>query len=220
MDNLLEELGNREKEINEYLKLLAFIDGTELTRMDGRQFDVNTLLTKTLKGVVFLLLYNLIESTMREAISFIHDSILSNRVTYEDLRLELKKELWKRAKNNNLKTDDLVDGTSGGISANLHQVTYDSKKIFSGNVVRDEIKKLARIYGFSESTEYSKTGGGNQLEQIKENRNDLAHGNKTFSEVGSGNTVADLKSLSDKVIHYIYEIIDNIDYCVEHKKYR
>jgi hypothetical protein len=221
MDDLLEDLSKREKEIEEYFKLLKFIDGSILSRGDGKQFEVSNLLIKTLKGAVFLILYNLVESSMREAISLIHDSISSTRGRYEDLRMGLQKELWRRAKNSRININDLISGTSKEISLNIHSATFDAKNLFSGNITREEIKKLARIYGFKEkSLDSKKTGSGDQLEEIKNNRNDLAHGNKTFSDVGSGNSIADLKLLSDRVVHYIYEIVDNVWECVENKQYQ
>ncbi len=69
MEDLLDDLSKREKEIEEYFKLIKFVNGQILSNNNGQQFEVNPLLIKTLKGAVFLLLYNLIESTMREAIS-------------------------------------------------------------------------------------------------------------------------------------------------------
>ncbi len=220
MDDLLDDLGNREKEIEEYFKLINFVEGETLSNSNGEQFDVSPLLIKTLKGTVFLLLYNLIESTMREAISAIHDSISSSNQGYDDVRTELQKELWRRARNNNITLDDIVSETAGGVSINFHIATFNAKNLFSGNITRAEIKKIAKIYGFTERTDARKTAKGERLEEVKNNRNDLAHGNKTFSGVGSVNTISELEDLYSTIIHYIYEIVDNIMDCVDNKKYQ
>lgn len=221
MDVLLEELEARENEIGEYLRLLEFIEGgTEITRDDGQIFAVDVLLIKTLKGVIFMLLYNLIESTMREAISTIHSSISADHCGYENIRTELQKEVWRRAKTNNIPLEDLISDTSYDISKNLHTATYKPEKLFSGNVARDEIRRLASVYGFSESTNFSTTGHGRNLTEIKDNRNDLAHGNKTFAEIGSTNSLTDVQKHTEKVIEYLYAIVDNIIDCVDNKLYQ
>lgn len=220
MDDLLDDLGEREKEIEEYFKLIKFVEGETLSNRSGDQFNVSPLLIKTLKGAVFLLLYNLIESTMREAVSAIHDSISSSSHGYDDVRAELQKELWRRARNNNITLDDIVSDTSRGVSLNFHIATFNAKNLFSGNITREEIKKIAKIYGFRERTDARKTAKGERLEEVKNNRNDLAHGNKTFSGVGSVNTISELEELYSTTIHYIYEIVDNIMECVDNKQYQ
>jgi hypothetical protein len=220
MEDLLDDLGKREKEIYEYFKLLKFVDGGVLSNQEGDSFEVNPLLVKTLKGAVFLLLYNLIESTMREAISAIHDSISSSSHGYDDIRIELQKELWRRARLNSIDLDDIVSNTSGGVSLGFHSATFSSKNLFSGNITRAEIKKMATIYGFKERTDARKTAKGERLEEVKNNRNDLAHGNKTFSQVGAVNTISELETLASTTIHYIYEIVDNIMEYVENKQYQ
>lgn len=220
MDDLLDDLTKREEEIEEYFKLIHFVNGEVISNGSGEQFEVNPLLIKTLKGAVFLLIYNLIESTMREAVSSIHDSISSSNLGYDDIRVSLQKELWKRAKNNNITLDDIVSGTSSGVSLGFHNATFRPKNLFSGNITREEIKKIAKIYGFSERTDARKTAKGERLEEVKNNRNDLAHGNKTFSEVGAANTISELEVLYNTVIHYIYEIVDNIMECVDKKQYQ
>jgi len=62
---------------------------------------------------------------------------------------------------------------------------------------------LQKIYGFTERTDARKTAKGERLEEVKNNRNDLAHGNKTFSGVGSVNTISELEDLYSTIIHYI-----------------
>lgn len=220
MEDLLDDLSEREREIDEYFKLIKFVNDQTLSNSNGQQFEVNPLLIKTLKGAVFLLLYNLIESTMREAISAIHDSISSSNHGYDDIRVELQKELWKRARNNNITLDDIVCETSSGVSLGFHKATFNPKNLFSGNITRDEIKKIAKVYGFSERTDARKTAKGERLVEIKNNRNDLAHGNKTFSQVGAVNTITELEELTSTVIHYIYEIVDNIMDYVDNRNYR
>ncbi|MEJ2066302.1 MAG: MAE_28990/MAE_18760 family HEPN-like nuclease, partial [Reinekea sp.] len=116
MNNLNNDLSSRENEIEEYFELIKLIEGGELFNRNNEKIEISSSLMKTLKGAVFLLLYNLVESTMREAISSIHDSIASSGCGYDDIRSELKEELWRRAIKGNIGIKGMVSRTSGGIS--------------------------------------------------------------------------------------------------------
>ena len=50
-------------------------------------------------------------------------------------------------------------------------------------------------------------------------RNDLAHGNKSFSEVGRLVSISDLLKIKDEVIEYIGQILRNIELYLNSKEY-
>jgi hypothetical protein len=219
VDQIIEDLDVREKEINEYLELIEFLDNSRTIHNNQDEFTITPLLIKTVKGSIYLLLYSLVESTMREAVIAIHDEITSSNTRFDSLRDELQTKILNRAKRDGISVTTLISGISGNISLNLHKITLDKKNIFSGNIDREEIKKTADIYGFSSSVDFATTGHGEQLLKVKNNRNNLAHGNKTFSGVGGENSIEELKKFSGKVICYMYEIIDNILDSLEDKLY-
>jgi hypothetical protein len=64
--------------------------------------------------------------------------------------------------------------------------------LFSGNIDAREIRETAKSYGFSDKTDGMKTQNGNDLLKIKTNRNDLAHGDKSFSDVGKDASAEEL----------------------------
>jgi hypothetical protein len=220
MDFLLQDLNNRKREIEEYLKLITFLDSSKkITNQDGNNFKTTSLLVKTIKGSIYLLLYNLVESTMREAIVAIHDDITASNSAFDDLRQELQKKIILRAKQDGIAVEALQMSLSDDISINFHRATLRKKTLFSGNIDREKIKAVAQTYGFSHDTTYSLTSHGEQLDTVKQHRNDLAHGNKTFSGIGSEKSAQELQVFSEKVIAYIYAIFDNISDSLEHKKY-
>jgi hypothetical protein len=220
MDFIIQDLNDRKIEINEYLKLIEFLDGNDfIIGNDSENFRVTSLLKKTIKGSVYLILYSLVESTMRDAVIAIHENITISSSTFDDLREELQCKILSRAKREKISIPILIDGARDDISLNIHQATLNSKDLFSGNVNRDEIKEVARTYGFSSSTDYSSTGHGAQLNVVKKNRNDLSHGNKTFSGVGGEISIEELRVFSNKVISYMEEISDNIVDSLEQKLY-
>jgi len=220
MQNLLADLDDRKSELEGYLNLIQFLDSsTVITNEKNTKFHVNNHLLKTSKGTVYIILYNLIESTMREAVVKIHEKISVAGVSFDKLRLELQKKIIQRAKKNNTPLLEMLNQLGGNISLNIHNAALKKEDLFSGNIDRKEIKTVASIYGFNDITDYQKTKNGMHLDSIKENRNDLAHGNKTFSDVGSNKNVSELKELCDEVISFMYEIFDNMIDSVESKKY-
>ncbi len=220
MDFLLEDLDSRKRELKEYLSLIEFLDSsTEIKDEKRNNFEPTPLLKKTIKGTIYLILYNLVESTFRATILAIHDEIKSSNSRFEDLRNELQEKILLRTKKDDISIKDLQRDLSINVSLNFHTATLNSKSLFSGNIDRDKIKSIAKIYGFSHETEYSETSHGEQLDVVKRHRNDLAHGNKTFENVGSEKTTQELQEFTDKVLAYVYAISDNVSDYLEQKNY-
>ncbi|HFF8549482.1 TPA: MAE_28990/MAE_18760 family HEPN-like nuclease [Kluyvera cryocrescens] len=215
MDSFREDFDTRSGEILAYLDLLKFIEnaGAELLSSDDyeNKFTVTAESRKTLKGTVYILLYNLIESTMREAICFIHETIYDRNIQFDNLKKNLKSEILKRLKNESVSIDNFVSGLTKGISCGISYGTFNKKKLFSGNIDREEIKEKALVYGFSTSSDYIHTKHGEKLSTVKQHRNDLAHGNVSFSEIGKNVSYQDLENVSLEVIAYLDAIATNIE---------
>ena len=81
------------------------------------------------------------------------------------------------------------------------------------------ITETARNYGFSFDTDYSKTKHGKHLEDIMYHRNDLAHGNKSFAEVGQKVSIKDLLKVKEEVIEYLQQILQNIQDYLDKQEY-
>ncbi|WP_253825412.1 MAE_28990/MAE_18760 family HEPN-like nuclease, partial [Salmonella enterica] len=124
--------------------------GAELISFDDKEhkFSITAQSRKTLKGAVYILLYNLIESTMREAICLIHETIYDRNVEFDKLRKNIRSEILKRLKNESVNIESLVNRLTKGISCGISYGTFNKKKIFSGNIDREEIKEKSKIYGF------------------------------------------------------------------------
>ena len=91
--------------------------------------------------------------------------------------------------------------------------------MFSGNVDSRKIKDIADLYGFSYETDPLKTQNGNDLLRIKNNRNDLAHGFKSFEEVGRSTNTEELLEIKDRVINYLQGIVENIEEYILKQEY-
>ncbi|NES23426.1 MAG: hypothetical protein F6K41_32040 [Symploca sp. SIO3E6] len=219
---LFQDFKERTKEVNKYFIFLKSLEqGTTKLIMEGkngatkiRQIDPE--LEKTLKASGFLLLYNLVEATMRDAIEAIFEELRSKGVSFDHIRPELRKIVLKNLARRN---PDKVLMEITAISLDIITAGFDKGEIFSGNIDGREIRKTAEMYGFSSNTDYAQTGNGQDLLTVKTNRNDLAHGVKSFAEVGRTQTMGDLLRIKKKVVKYLRQILQNIETYIANQDY-
>ena len=223
MQTVILDFNTRVQEVNEYFSFLEglYNETIKLTLSENIDEEKNKLidydlLTKMLKANSFLLLYNLIESSMRNAVEAIFDELKGKKVSFNAVRVEIKKVVLENFKN---RSPNNIHSQIKDISLDIITAGFDSKKLFSGNIDRDEITKTARKYGFSFDTDYTKTKHGENLYDIMEKRNDLAHGNKSFSEIGKSISIGDLLKIKNEVIEYIGQILKNIEIYLNNKEY-
>jgi MAE_28990/MAE_18760-like HEPN len=96
---------------------------------------------------------------------------------------------------------------------------FEREELFSGNVDARLIKEIADKYGFSYQTDFAKTKNGQNLVAIKSNRNDLAHGIKSFEEVGRDKTIKQLLEIKEEVVEYLTQILENIRDYLDNEEY-
>jgi hypothetical protein len=63
------------------------------------------------------------------------------------------------------------------------------------------------------------TRGGERLLTVKSNRNDLGHGDKSFSEVGREHDVRDLMVIKEEVFKYLSDILANVERYISERQY-
>jgi len=222
MQTVILDFNTRVEEVNKYFHFLKELTAknTKLTVLEenGNQTikPIDPKLVITLKANGFLLLYNLVESTMRNAIEAIFEELKSRRVSFDSVRIEVKKIVLYNFKN---RSPDDVHSRITDISTDIIKAGFNRRKLFSGNVNRDKIAKTAREYGFSCHTDYTKTKHGENLDAVMEKRNDLAHGNKSFASVGRTVTIGDIVQIKDEVVEYLRQILINIENYLDNQEY-
>jgi len=201
-----------------FLEKVASDDATlNFTDKSGKPCSeaVDKDVLKTVKATGFLLLYNLVESTMTNAISAIFDELKEKKVTFDMVREELKKIAFKNLRNG--RAD--VHGFINDVSVDILTAAFDRKALFSGNLDARKIRETASQYGFSADTNQQLTRGGVELLTIKTNRNDLGHGDKSFSEVGREHDAGELVKIKGETIAYLSEILTNVEHYIREKHY-
>lgn len=187
---------------------------------------VSLELSHTLKANGFLLLYNLVEATMCNAIDEIHDTI-GNLTTLgaDDLNETLSKTAIRSFRNGAMQ---ITNHCANPISQSIllywlghHQksVKDNQNPLFSGNVDARKIREVAEKYGFSHNTNSANTQDGRRLLLVKTKRNDLAHGHSAFKECGRDIPLSDLMEIKAEVLYYLDEILTNIESYMNNKKF-
>lgn len=212
----IDEFDERARDVSDYLYFLRDLEqGKILLSKEGVISKIDSELDKSLKATGFLLLYNLVESTMRNAIQSIFDEISGRGIHFDQLRLDIKKIILQNVKKKDV---DKVLQEITFVSLDMIKYGFNRDDLFSGNVDAREIKETAKKYGFSATTDKD-TRDGIDLVSIKKNRNDLAHGFLSFNEVGQNTSAENLVEISGRVIQYLRQILENIDEYLVNQEY-
>jgi hypothetical protein len=224
MITVINDFNTRVKEIEGYFKLLD-----NILNQDARLYFPNKKshkikkfddeLIKVMKANSFLLLYNLIESSIKLSMTEIYDSITLKTKKYDDVTNEIRK-IWISEYYKNFKgqgTDFIFDAISN-ITEDLIQIRFKPEKVISGNIDGLKIREFSNSLGFSISTHHLAKNGV-KLHQVKKQRNDLAHGAISFAQCGRQYTYDDLFEIKQQVIIYLRGILNNIDNFLTNEQY-
>lgn len=224
-----QEFKERSKEVSEYFLFIKDLEQENIQLVVEEDAEKPKIkerypqLSNTLKASAYLLLYNLVESSMRNAIEAIFDELQEQKVTFEQLTPKLKKIVLENIKEIALKKrpneEDKVLEKIKNISLDIIWVGFNKEKALPGNLDGKSIKNTANNYGFSYKTNPKETNNGQDLEKIKENRNYLAHGVKSFAEVGQAKTADELIEIKNKVVNYLRQILENIETYLANQEY-
>ncbi len=232
MRDLLADFECRVEEVEEYFDFLLEVVGIETFKQDsivfpnGKRYTVTSDLQKVLKSNCFLMLYNLVEASIREGIVAIYDAIHDDGLVYLDVNAKIRK-VWLYHRCENL-TDPrvtkvtvmktvqcLLDDTTRGSC-----VTLDRSKIrTSGNLDMEAINSLVEEYGF-----YGKINNNDErlqyiMSTVRKMRNDIAHGNVTFRSASKNITSRELVEYQSRTVSYLRDILNNINDFIINRRY-
>lgn len=182
---------------------------------------INNDIKKILKANVYLLLYNLVESTARNTLEGIYNHLQTQSVTFHQVRDELKLEILNNLKSHVSKTD-MSDFSQklADITKDIIYVTFSSEAKFSGNVDARLIRDKALRMGFSIKNNPRTTGNGSDLLSIKNQRNSLAHGSISFADCGKDLTTQELEDMCKRTQRYLEAFIKCAERYLVRKEYQ
>lgn len=217
------EYTKRLNEVTLYFETIKLLDNGECSiickDINGGTTEkiIDGELAKIMKANGFLLLYNLIEATIRNSISAILNSISTDKLTFKLLSDNLKK-LWINQEIN--KTKD-ISKFKEKVSELSEKILNDKLLEFSnecvnisGNIDAQRIREIAKKFGYLEPKD------GRGLQTIKDKRNQLAHGEFTFSDIGKNYTSNDLIDYKSEVVTFIENVLNNVETYINAKGYK
>ncbi|MEE4156633.1 MAE_28990/MAE_18760 family HEPN-like nuclease [Pseudomonas viridiflava] len=219
MYSIKQDMNLRLSETTDLLNLISSIESGHVT-------SSTKINTPVLRATVILSLYNIVEATITQALTRLHEEINSSKVNYNNLNKNLKDlalvYFYKhKAKKANIHdsldvlhhTVDLLRG-KGFFSVDYKDMT-ESYQLYSGNLDAKIIRKVMGKYGITISETY-----GSKLQAIKNGRNALAHGNKSFEEFGRDILLPSLRIYYTDVENFLAEVVKESGSFIDDKKYR
>ena len=217
MNNTKIEYNKRLHEVEVYFETLELLDKGNCTIKCVDILEQETVkkidseLSTILKANGFLLLYNLVESTIRKSLDAILFSIHTSSVTFDSLSEELRK-LWIKQEGKNANTKKIIEIANKILDKEFLFFEKDCVDI-SGNIDAQKIREILRQLGGNEIKD------GRYLKEIKDKRNNLAHGDFSFSEIGKDYTVKDLIKYKDETRDYLLKVLAEIELYINRKKF-
>ena len=189
---------------------------------------INNQKIDLLRSTAYLLMYNLIESTIYNSIVSVFNEIEDKNLRYFDIIEELR-SYWlnSRYKHDNKSKKETIINTILQITNEIfnntivlvsNQINYggslDTKNIINtASSMKIEIGTLYRKIN-EDKDQYE-----NIFRDIKNNRNWLAHGEKSFIEVGSKSTYLQLKNAKTYVLLFLKEYISSVEKYINNEEY-
>lgn len=186
---------------------------------------INRDLLKTLRASSYLLLYNLLESTMAETINAIHTTIADEQLQITDLSAQLHRIiLLSLQKGLSEKKINQLSQSNQDIRDIVLTLGYDKRKLFNGNIDIDVINDFCKRYGFKPYPHQDASGkkllyDSSVIEEIRRKRNSLAHGSESFSQCGQNIVVGSLGEKLKNVEAVLMAVFEGLNKFLEKKKY-
>lgn len=231
-----EEFNKRVEEINSFYEILSIIE-LENPRISANKIEdesvvetelqINSSKVDTLRSTTYLLLYNLIESTVYNSVISIFDEISDKGLKYFDIVEDVQKYwLNNLYKHDDKKKKETIIETIMNVAIQIfndtivlasNEINYggslDAKTIFAtAKSMRIDVGNVRRIYDENKH--------GQTLKEIKQKRNWLAHGEKSFIEVGSTSSYGQLEEAKSNVFDFLSEFISAVESYISNQQYK
>lgn len=231
-----EEFDKRVAEINSFYEVLNIIElenpcisanKIEDESVIETELQINSSKVDTLRSTTYLLLYNLIESTVYNSVISIFDEISDKGLKYFDIVEDVQKYwLNNLYKHDDKKKKETIIETIMNVAIQIFndtivlassEINYggslDAKTIFAtAKSMRIDVGNVRRIYDENKH--------GQTLKEIKQKRNWLAHGEKSFIEVGSTSSYGQLEEAKSNVFDFLSEFISAVESYISNQQYK
>lgn len=232
MKTFIREFQDRCNDVAEYFRLLEFMDSIATNKhksleSESHQSGVISYLPnrecqKILRANFYLILYNLVESTLNSIISVVKDTVNDEKVPLERLVTSLFNlhigGLYKNVTSQNRILEiskDLFRKTANKENVLLEKLGFNT----SGNVDYVYFQKVVNAIGCRGRLVIDENRVKIAMDRTKNHRNKLAHGNWSFSNAGSLLTLSQIKEDHQCIVEYLNQSLHNLESFLDDKKY-
>lgn len=171
---------------------------------------------KILKSNALLMVYNLVESTIMGGILEIYEKFKANGCSYKDVREEIQSiwfsfkfnQVYDKSAHYNSYKEKALEIINGILSNEVIELSRKATDI-SGNLDADKIRQICSDHGIDYSVDRS-CNGGVLLADVKNKRNELAHGTTSFVECGRDYTIDDLTKIKKQTVKFLEGILNGM----------
>ena len=162
------------------------------------------------------MIYNLVESTILGGIVEIYDVLKQNGINYRQVRREIQ-DIWFSYKFNQVYDKNAHYNSYREKAAEIITSILEDRPLvlgrkatqISGNLDAEMIRQVCTEHGIIYHVDPG-CRGGFALTDVKEKRNNLAHGTSSFVECGRNYTITDLKKTKDETILFLSGILNGM----------
>lgn len=213
MRSFLEEFANRRGEVRRYLAIIEVAE-SRMSNLERRRFEREL---KIFRAGALLVLYNAIEASARQGILAIYEEIGSTSTPFDELTDKLKLRILGDFRQH---AGEKSYPRIRRLAIDLVKQSFSPDKLFAGNVDARKIRDMAQHFGFDTDTRFELTQHGQDLRTVKEQRQNLAHGTHSFSDVGKEYTTDDVRRIARFSLAYMSAILRHIDRYLDAEGYR
>lgn len=235
----LRELYNiRKQEIERFIEVIKFLQNKEMIRTDeGSEFDKffhsnegiqlsYQDFSNILKSNLSLMIYNIIEFTITNLVECIYDRIEKEELAYVDINGYLQK-LWtatalKFSKDPTANHTTFIKKSEDIIEKIISRstITFRARDTLPGGnldgIAITETMKKHGIFVNCNSDNYRP----DILKNIKDKRNDLAHGSVSFVEALRDSSIDEIAEKNFLVSQFLDELVENVAEYLDNNRYK
>ncbi len=215
-----DEFNLRFEEIERYF---TFLEDIEKFDYPQNVQIIDEELVKILKANGFLLLYNLIESSVYYSILEIFEELKYQKVKYQEISPQLKK-FWLKTKFKNVEKQthqNIAQKSFTFIEEIINKFPIDlliNKIDYGGSITPEIIRQFSSEIGLNfQELSYNDYPNGLALISIKDKRNELAHGKYSFGQIGKDlSYYGETKLVNDEIKIIEFGLMHYKQFTIEH----
>lgn len=219
--SLEDDFRTRAKLVMAYLRSLKSLE--KMHSQPGRRFYRTAATITASRAASFIMMYNCVEFAVRETTAGIRREIVLQRCDFHGLRDYWKHEIarvhFQERLNQGTNHADFLESVVAFMPGSVDWKDQVNRVPFPGNVDHERLLAFTKRIGHRWRPPASSLGGVD-LYLIRQKRNDLAHGNETFEEVGSNYRTQDIIEKFDRVRTFMISYIRSVERYRRTQKFR